>query len=84
MGCTYCKLCYLGKCPVGLTTQDPKFMEKLDPNAKDKVVGYINACTEEIKMVAGAVGHNDVHKLCKNDLAALTKETAELCGIRFV
>ena len=23
MGCTYCRLCYLGKCPKGIATQDP-------------------------------------------------------------
>src|SRR3989344_913078 len=60
MGCTYCRLCYLGKCPVGIATQDEALRKKLDVEATSHVAGFIKNCTEEIKMVAGAVGKNNV------------------------
>jgi len=33
-------------------------------------------------MIAGAVGHNNIHELNKNDLRALTMETAQTAGIK--
>jgi glutamate synthase domain-containing protein 2 len=75
MGCIYCRSCYLGKCPNGIATQDPLLRKKLniDESAK-KVTNFIKTCTEEIKMIAGAVGKNDIHKLCKEDLSVLNLE----------
>lgn len=85
MGCTYCKLCYLGKCPVGIATQDPELRKKLNvEQAPQNIANYINHCTEEIKMVAGAVGKNDVHNLAKDDLRALTSEMVKITGVKFI
>lgn len=84
MGCTYCRLCYLGKCPVGIATQDPVLRKKLDIEAAPHIASFIKNCTEEIKMIAGAVGKNDIHNLTKDDLRALTLEMAELTGAKFI
>ena len=85
MGCTYCKLCYLGKCPKGIATQDPELRKKLDiEGAPQNIANYIKNCTEEIKMVAGAVGKNDIHDLAKDDLRALTSEMAGITGAKFI
>ncbi|MDP3990919.1 MAG: FMN-binding glutamate synthase family protein [Candidatus Nealsonbacteria bacterium] len=85
MGCTYCRLCHLGKCPKGITTQDPELIKKLDTQtAPQNIANYIKNCTEEIKMVAGAVGKNNIHHLNKEDLRALNKEIAELTGVKFI
>lgn len=83
MGCTYCKLCYLGKCPVGIATQDPVLRKKLDIEAAPRIANFINNCTEEIKMVAGAVGKNDIHNLAKEDLRSLTSDMAKITGVKF-
>jgi glutamate synthase domain-containing protein 2 len=69
MGCIYCRQCPLGKCPAGITTQDPKLRKKLNiDEAAQKVSNFINACTEEIKMVAGALGKKDIHQIKKENL----------------
>lgn len=81
MGCLYCKLCYTGKCPVGITTQEPELLKKLDPNAAEHVANFITACTEEIKMAAGACGKNDVHKLDRKDVRSLSWELSQITGI---
>jgi len=84
MGCIYCKLCYMGKCPVGITTQDPELQKKIDPNAAEHIANFIRACTEEVKMAAGACGKNDVHKLNRKDVRSLSWELSQITGIATV
>jgi glutamate synthase domain-containing protein 2 len=85
MGCTYCKMCYLGKCPFGIATQDPELRKKLNiENAKNGIVNFINACVEEVKMAAAACGKKNVHDLSKNDLRALSLEVSKITGIELV
>ena len=44
MSCIYCRLCYLGKCPVGIAVQDPELRKKLDVDvAAQKVANYIRS-----------------------------------------
>jgi len=85
MGCTYCKLCYLGKCPKGITTQDPELRKRFNTkeNVK-KVINFINACTEEIKMAAAASGKKNIHELDRNDLRSLSLLIKEITGIPLV
>ena len=85
MGCNYCRLCYLGKCPLGITTQDPELRKKLNiEEASLKVAAFIKNCTEEIKMIAGACGENDVHKLNKSHLRALNSDLSKITGIKLI
>ena len=83
MGCIYCQLCYLGKCPKGITTQDPELRKNLDVElASQNVAGFIKNCTEEIKMIAGACGENNIHNLNKGHLRALNSEIAQITKIK--
>jgi len=85
MGCSYCKLCYLGKCPFGITTQDPELRKKLDIEiASQNVANFIKNCTEEIKMIVGACGENDIHKLNKGHLRALNSEIAKITKSKLI
>ena len=85
MGCIYCKLCYLGKCPVGIATQDPELRKKLNvEEASKNAANFIRNCTEEMKMIAGACGENNVHKLNKGHLRALNSEIAKITKIKLI
>lgn len=85
MGCVYCKQCYMGRCPNGLATQDPELRKKLNVDeAAQKAANYITNSTEEIKMIAGVCGKNNIHNLDKDDLRSLTTENSKLTGVRFV
>jgi glutamate synthase domain-containing protein 2 len=85
MGCTYCRMCYLGKCPFGITTQDPELRKKLDiEKASQNIANFIKNSTEEIKMIAGAVGENDIHKLNKNHLRALNSEVSKITKVELI
>jgi glutamate synthase domain-containing protein 2 len=85
MGCVYCNQCYLGKCPFGITTQDLELRKKLNIEESAQRIGnYIKNCTEEIKMVAGACGENDIHKLNKGHLRALNSELAKITKTKLI
>jgi len=85
LGCVGCNLCYLGKCPKGIATQDPELIKNLNiDNAANNVAHYIHHCNEEVKMITGAVGHSNIHDLNPNDLRALNQETAAIAHIKLV
>ncbi len=85
MGCTYCRLCYLGRCNFGLTTQDPELRKRLNiEEASKKVANYIKNCTEEIKMITGACGKNNIHDLNEEDLRSLSLTVSKITGISLV
>ena len=82
LGCVGCNLCYLGKCPKGVATQDVELSKNLDvESASNNVANFIKHCTEEVKMMAGAVGHDDVHKLGKENLRGMTLEASKITAI---
>lgn len=84
MGCVYCGLCFTGKCPIGITTQDLELRKKFDPDAPQKIANFVKNSTEEIKMIAGACGENDIHKLNKNHLRALNSEIVKVTNVKLV
>lgn len=84
MGCVYCKQCFTGKCPAGITSQ-PRFGKKLNlDNAAIGIANFMHACTEEVKMAAGATGKKNVHDLNRNDLRSLNLTVSEITGIPLV
>lgn len=83
MGCISCRLCYLGNCPKGIATQNLELRKKLNiENASQNIANYIKNCTEEIKMITGACGENNIHKLNKGHLRALNIEIAKLTKVK--
>ncbi|OGI12267.1 hypothetical protein A3K64_02995 [Candidatus Micrarchaeota archaeon RBG_16_36_9] len=85
MGCIYCKMCYKGKCPMGITTQDPELRAKLVvEDAAKNVANFLIACNEEVKMAAGACGKKNIHELSREDLRSLSILTREITEIPLV
>src|SRR5438552_485646 len=78
----YCHHCHTGRCPVGITTQDPELMRRLDiDEGAERVANILRAMTLEIQMLARACGKSDVHHLEPEDMAALSLEASAICGI---
>ncbi|MDI6644644.1 MAG: glutamate synthase-related protein [Methanobacteriaceae archaeon] len=85
MGCQACRMCYTGKCPVGVATQDPDLRKRLDVDlAAMRVANYIKSMTEETKMLAQLAGHDDIRKFSPEDLRALNLDVAEITGLKLV
>jgi glutamate synthase domain-containing protein 2 len=77
-----CHHCHTGRCPVGITTQDPELMKRLEIDAaSERVSNWFHAVTAEVQMLARACGKRDVHDLEPEDLRALTLEASLITGL---
>ncbi len=78
----YCYHCHTGRCPVGVTTQDPVLRKRLDPDAAaERVYNFLHCLAIECQMMARACGKTNVHSLEPEDLAALTMEASALAMV---
>jgi glutamate synthase domain-containing protein 2 len=77
-----CHHCHTGRCPVGITTQDPALEQRLDvEEGARRVRNYLTTLTLEIQTLARACGKSHVLNLEPEDLAALTVEAAAMAGV---
>jgi glutamate synthase domain-containing protein 2 len=78
----HCAHCHTGRCPVGITTQDPALEARLHSDrAATAVANYLRAITMEVTALARACGKSSVHHLEPEDLAALTVEAAAMARV---
>ncbi len=78
----FCYHCHTGRCPVGVTTQDPALRKRLDPDqAAERVYNFLHTLTMEAQMMARACGKTNVHSLEPEDLAALTMEASAMAMV---
>lgn len=81
----FCHHCHTGMCPVGIATQNPELMSRLDPEeAAERVANYINSITMEIQIFARSCGKSNVGDLDPTDLRALTYNTSLITGVPLV
>ena len=77
-----CYHCHTGKCPVGITTQEPELEARLDPDeGAERVANFLNSMTMEMALLTRSLGKSDVHSLEPEDLAALTVEASAMARI---
>ena len=80
-----CHHCHTGRCPVGITTQDPELVKRLPVDeAAERVANFLTAMTLEVQMLARSCGKSNIHDLDPEDLRALTIEAAAITGIPLV
>jgi glutamate synthase domain-containing protein 2 len=85
IGCEQYRICYTGKCPTGITTQNPQLMKQLDiDEGVKKLTNFINTSTNEIANLARIVGKNDVKLLDKDDLVSMNKDLSSITGVKWV
>ena len=77
-----CYHCHTGRCPVGITTQDPELRKRLVVDeAAERVYNFLHTLTLEVQMLARACGKTNVHSLEPEDLCALTVEAAAMAKV---
>ena len=77
-----CYHCHTGRCPVGITTQDPELRARLDvESAATRVYNFLHTLTLETQMLARACGKTNVHSLEPEDLCALTMEASAMARV---
>jgi len=78
----HCHQCQTGRCPVGVTTQDPELELRLDPaEGARRLANYLTVMTMELATLARACGKSNVHHLEPEDLAALTVTAAAMAKV---
>jgi glutamate synthase domain-containing protein 2 len=71
-----------GRCPAGITTQDPELAARLDPVLGGRrIANYLSVLTLETQTIARACGKSHVHNLEPEDLVALTVEAAAMAQV---
>jgi glutamate synthase domain-containing protein 2 len=85
MGCRACMACHTGRCPYGITSQDPALRARLDPvKAGKQLANFIHATAEELKILVMLSGHDNLNSLTEEDLRALDLNTAAIAGLKLV
>ena len=83
LGCQRYRICDSGKCPMGIATQDPELVSRLDTEAGAKrVANYLEALSEQLRTFARTSGHSDIHDLSIDDLCTTDSEVSDATGIR--
>jgi glutamate synthase domain-containing protein 2 len=83
IGCQQYRMCGTGRCPVGITAQDPELRARLDVDRSARhLANYLTVCTEELKTFARITGHNDVHGLTMDQLFTTNSEISDHTKIK--
>ena len=85
IGCQQYRICNTGKCPVGITTQDPALRSRcnIDKSSR-RLANYLSVVTEELKDFARLTGRSDVHHLTIGDLFTTNAEISNHTDIEHV
>lgn len=85
IGCRQYRICSTGKCPMGITTQDPFLRANFDMDKSARgLENFLGVSTDELKDFARLTGNDDVHKLSRTDLCTTNSEISNHTGIEHV
>lgn len=83
-GCIGCMQCSSGNCPLGMTTQTPKLVQRFDVSKSAlKMHHYLESIRWQLAAVVHNLGYDSVRKLGRDDLVALTPEAAALTRLPY-
>jgi glutamate synthase domain-containing protein 2/rubredoxin len=84
-GCRQFRICHTGRCPTGITTQDPALRARLDvEKSAERLANFLRVSTDELATFARLCGHTDVHALSLRDLCTTSSEIARYTDIPHV
>jgi glutamate synthase domain-containing protein 2/rubredoxin len=85
IGCQQYRICHTGKCPMGITTQDPELRARFNIEESAKgLKNHLQASTDEMKDFARLTGNCDVHDLSVSDLCTTNSEISNYTDIEHV
>jgi len=83
MGCQQYKICQTGKCPLGITAQNPDFCARLDiDQAARRIANFLRVSTQELSLFAKLTGNHNIHNLSITDLCTCNSEISNHTNIR--
>ncbi len=85
INCEQYRICYTGRCPTGITTQDPVLSKQIDHDiCVNRLSNFIEVSTREIADLTRIVGKDDVSKLDKDDMVSVDRNLSRATGVRWV
>lgn len=85
IGCQQYRICNTGKCPMGITTQDPELRALLDVDkAANMLSNFLKVSTAELQDFARLTGNDQVQGLSIQDLCTTNSEISNHTQIRHV
>lgn len=85
INCEQYRICYTGKCPTGITTQNPQLTSQVDlAEGIKKLSNFIEISTKEIANLTRIVGKDNISKLNPEDLVSVDMDLARLTGVRWI
>jgi glutamate synthase domain-containing protein 2 len=83
-GCIACMQCHVGQCVTGIATQDPEHEKRYKPeNESQNIHRFLESVRWQIAAITDALGYDDVRRLGRDDLVALTPEAAYITGLPY-
>jgi glutamate synthase domain-containing protein 2/rubredoxin len=84
IGCQQYRICNTGKCPVGITTQDPELRRRFSiPASKERFVNFCRVTRDELQTLSRINGRTDVHELDPLDIFTISNEVAQNTDIEY-
>ncbi len=84
IGCLGMRACHTNNCPVGIATQKPYLMARLDVNkSAERLARFLDASVDLMKILARACGHTHVNQLSLDDLTTWKEEMSRLAGVPY-
>jgi len=80
--CQQYRICDMGRCPVGVATQDPELRARLNVEAAaNRVANFLNVSKAELESFARITGHNRIHDMNISDLCTISHEIYDFTDI---
>ena len=80
-----CNSCNTGKCPMGICTQDPRLVKRLDVDkGAQKIVDYVLAFDAELRKLMAPIGNSSLPVGRSDALVSTDKAIADKLGIQYV
>ena len=84
IGCIGMRACHTNNCPVGIATQKPHLMARLDvAKSAERLARFFETSVDLMKLLARACGHRHLNELCLDDLVTWKEEMARLSGVPY-
>ena len=80
-----CNACNTGKCPMGICTQDPRLVKRLDiDRGAQKIVDYVLTFDAELKKLMAPIGNSTLPVGRSDALVSTDYHVAEKLGLQYV
>ncbi|MEE4014316.1 glutamate synthase-related protein [Roseibium sp. FZY0029] len=84
IGCIAMRACHTNNCPVGIATQKPHLVNRLEiEKSARQLTNFFEASVELMQVMARACGHSHLNQFTLADLTTWKREMTELSGVAY-